>query len=61
MSSSVEVGGMREVVLLVVVRATVVSGLWRSGDEGGEGEGIDMTGGIEASTSAMFSMGEIGV
>lgn len=60
---SVMVGGMSEVVLSVVVRAALVSGLWRSGDEGGEGEGIVevMIGGIEVSTSAMLSMGEIGV
>lgn len=61
MLSSAVVGGMRELASLVVVRAALDSGLWRSGDEGGEGEGIVegmMGGGIEVSTSAMLSMGE---
>lgn len=54
---------MRVVVLLVVVRAALVSGVWCSGDEGGEAEGIarGMMGAIEVSTSAMLSMCEIGV
>lgn len=52
---------MRELASLVVVRAALDSGLWRIGDEGGEGEGFVegmMGGGIEVSTSAMLSMGE---
>lgn len=63
MLSSVMVGGIREEVLSVVARAALVSGLRRSGDEGGEGEDIveGMMGGIEVSTSAMLSMGETGV
>lgn len=54
---------MREVVLLVVVRAALASGLWRSGDEGGEDESFveGMMGGIEVSTSAMLSLSGIGV
>ena len=40
------------------MKAVLVSGLWRSGEEDGEGvEG--MMGGIEASTSVMLPMGEI--
>lgn len=42
----------------VVMKAVLVSGLWRNGVEDGEGvEG--MMGGIEASTSVMLPMGEI--
>lgn len=54
---------MSEVELLVGVRAALGSGLWRSEDEGDEGEGIigGMMGGIEVSTSAMLSMNETGI
>lgn len=63
MLSSVVVGGMSEVELLVGVRAALGSGLWRSEDEGDEGEGIieGMMGGIEVSTSDMLSMNETGI
>lgn len=60
MLSSAVVEGMRELASLVVVRATLDSGLWRCGDKGGEGEDFVegmMGGGIEVSTSAMLSYG----